>query len=255
MKTGKITGLFPLLVYYIQRFLVFTVGLRWALDPDKYDLNLEIRKVHLGLWEGLRLRGGARIIFPDKVEHTLTFSEKPFRAMLGNEVAESLVRYTTAWIEVTRLYVLGRHRGTLAKELFRAIYQYGMETGRPILVMVVNDTLLTMFRRYRFAYKVVGAAGLRPANKEERANANGTGLVPHYVLVLNLAVSQATVTSSTLAYFNDGLGQAAPSSGACALWELLTELSSADIDSLVHREPAAGTRVPEVAVAATAAGG
>lgn len=258
-RAGEIKGPFEMLVYFFQRFLVFTVGLRWALDPDKYDLNRKIRKVHLGLWKGRRLLGGARIIFPEDVNHTLTFSEAPFRAMLDSEVAGHLIQYRLNWIEVTRLYVLGKQdRGMLAKELFRAIYQYGMANGYPVLVMVVNDTLMTMFKRYRFAYKVVGAGGFKPANRAERANTNGNGLVPHYVVVLNLIASQATVTDKTLTFFNEGLregiGSEVEDFDVLALWNSLAGLNPADVESLVHAEPSKSW-TPDVVVAATAVGG
>lgn len=246
-------------MYFVQRFIVFTVNLRWALDPDRYDLDRKIRKVHLGLWKDKLLIGGARVIFPEEVEYTLTFSEESFRAMLPEEVAKSLRQNRQAWVEVTRLYVLGKKedRGKFAKALFRGIYQYGIETGHPILVMVVNNTLLKMFERYRFAYKIVGACGLRPANRAERKQASpSSGLVPHYVVVLNLTESQETVTANTLAFFNDGLRPkgAFADEDTLTLWNSLAGLTPAEINSLVSVGPSKSWRRDTV-VAVPAAGG
>ena len=194
-----LSGFIDTLRWWLFRFLVFTLHLRWAFEPDRYDINPNIDILNIGiesLLDNRKLVAGMRLIAPKKLEDTMTFNLSCFSNLFYDLVTNKQVflAHRELWLEVTRLAVADKSNGTtLIDLLFNGVYMAAAANARPYLLLVTNTTLKRWLDRYGLVYKTVGVGWFVPANSDERKRYGER--VPHYVMLISLPLTVANLVN------------------------------------------------------------
>lgn len=202
--------------WWVMRFIHVTCLLRWTFDPDKYDFLS--RCLNIGVFRNgqlpiLNLVGGVRTIPPRSLKETVTFGESCFRTMVNeqqDDVWPILQENIDLVLEATRFLVSYVHPGLrecerkqIIDRICMGLYHESARLGRPFILVTTNSFLYRLFTKYNFTFKVVGLGWFNSKNKWEKQRYGP--YVPHFVMILNLAESEQSVSPKLLKVFMAGM--------------------------------------------------
>lgn len=215
LELSAVTRRRELLPWLAFRFFHIRFVYNWAWDPDRFDwgpgaIQYRIRR------EGGFTVGGYRIIAPQRsLSEAMTPALPFFRGMVREEVWDLLGRNLDLVAESSR-FVLAAHRlrdrgfvQSMVRLSMRAILWELARLGRPLCIAVVNPFLFSRYRRSGLVQKVIGTRRLPAASVFERRTFGAE--VPHHVILINLALSEAQGAEDRLgegltrAYLFDGM--------------------------------------------------